>query len=141
MSQDMRAQAVIAWNYMFSDVQIQAAAEEVVREHEDLLEASPFFHPNYTHWLSSRSFFPNNTLHTLGIPNLHVGGGRKATYVYTIHLHSFNRIIEAAAPPSAVRVKLLDVGSQEYYQSDIEDGAWVEGDVQGWVVQVSQGVE
>jgi hypothetical protein len=27
-------------------------------------------------------------------------------------------------------VKLLDVGSQEYYQSDLEDGALVEGDMQ-----------
>ena len=133
MSQDMKAQAVIAYSYMFSDVQLQAAADEVVKEHEDLLEPSPFFHPNFSHWLSSRSFFPNNTLHTLGIPNLHVGGGRKATYIYTIHLHSFNRILEAA--PSSVRVKVLDVGAQEYYQSEIEDGAWVEGIAQGWVVK------
>jgi len=116
MSQDMKAQAVISGAYIFSDRQLQAAAEEWVQDTEDLLEPSPFFSPNNTFWLTERTFFPNNTLHVLGVANLQVGGGRKGTYVYTIHLHSFNRVLDVGLSPAVqVEKKSVDVASQEQH--------------------------
>ena len=92
MSQGMTAQVVISGPYMFSDQQLEGAAEEWAGEHEDLLAPSPFFHPNISHWLSRRTFFPHNSLHLFGVPNLHVGGGRRGTYIYTVRLHAFNQV-------------------------------------------------
>lgn len=120
----MTANVTLIGSWAFTMRQLDTAGEEMLDEDDKKAEKTPFFHPNQTAFLRSRS----DRQFLVGVASMTRGD----VFRYTVTLHNFHSF-SYVTPDRELAVKLMDQGVQDFHLSDVSDGDDVDVYVEAWI--------